>query len=87
MGLVVNLEHVNSSFSFWSEEHIGSVYEPNPEIIIEAFGDLANSFAVFAFRAAQENEVRVAHHLHVTGQINWAVQERNTGGRDCTRSH
>ena len=62
-------------FQFFERRAYRRVYEPNPEIIIEAFGGSANSFAVFAFRAAQENEVRVAHHLHVTGQIKWAVKK------------
>jgi hypothetical protein len=39
------------------------------EIVIEGFPRSANSFSVAAFKLAQPQPVRVAHHLHFSGQV------------------
>jgi len=47
---------------------------PNTEIVIEGFPCSANSFAVAAFKIAQQNEVSVAHHMHDCSQLIAAVK-------------
>jgi hypothetical protein len=48
---------------------------PATEIVIEGFPRSANSFAVRAFRFAQEpREVRIAHHLHAPAQFQIAAR-------------
>lgn len=42
---------------------------PDTDIVIEGYPRSANTFAVFAFWELQSAEVKVAHHLHVTPQI------------------
>jgi hypothetical protein len=44
------------------------------EIVIEGFPRSANSFAVAAFKLAQPQPVRIAHHLHFPGQVTAAVK-------------
>jgi hypothetical protein len=39
------------------------------DIVIEGYPRSANSFAVAAFRLAQERPVRIAHHRHVAAQV------------------
>ena len=39
------------------------------QLVIEGFQRSANAFAVEAFRQAQDEEVRVAHNLHVPAQV------------------
>lgn len=39
------------------------------EIVIEGFPRSANTFAVVAFKHAQERPIKIAHHLHVPAQI------------------
>lgn len=39
------------------------------EIVIEGFPRSANTYTVTAFQHAQNNEVKIAHHLHVPAQI------------------
>jgi hypothetical protein len=39
------------------------------EIVIEGFPRSGNTFAVFAFQAAQPRPIRIAHHLHSQSQI------------------
>ena len=46
------------------------------EVVIEGFPRSANTFAVAAFRMAQEREVRIAHHLHVPAQVLAAARAR-----------
>jgi len=47
------------------------------QIVIEGFPRCANTFSVRAFRYAQRNPVRLAHHLHAPAQIiaacRWSV--------------
>lgn len=45
-------------------------------IVIEGFPRSANTFAVVAFRYAQNGEVPMAHHLHVEAQILEGVRKR-----------
>lgn len=42
--------------------------------MIEGFGGSANSFAVYAFEAAQPKKLKIAHHLHITAQIKDAAK-------------
>ena len=42
---------------------------PETQLVIEGFPRSANTFAVTAFRQAQDEEVRIAHHLHVPAQV------------------
>jgi hypothetical protein len=44
------------------------------QIVIEGFPRSANTFAVVAFRQAQRERVRVAHHLHMPAQVVRAAQ-------------
>lgn len=39
------------------------------DLVVEGFPRSGNTFAVFAFREAQEREVRIAHHMHAPAQI------------------
>lgn len=64
-------------FNVFEKKWFNNIYEPNPEIVIEGFGGSANSYAVYAFQAAQRKEVSIAHHLHVTSQIKWAAMHNN----------
>jgi hypothetical protein len=43
-------------------------------IVIEGFPRSANTFAVVAFRQAQEEDFHIAHHLHAQGQVVRAVE-------------
>lgn len=45
-------------------------------LVIEGFPRSGNTFAVFAFRQAQERDVCVAHHLHAPAQVMRGVQRR-----------
>jgi hypothetical protein len=47
----------------------GEVISDDTEIVIEGFPRSANSFAVAAFRMAQEREINIAHHTHAPAQI------------------
>jgi hypothetical protein len=52
----------------WLKE--GEVIDANTEIVIESFPSSANTFAVAAFRTAQEpRNVRIAHHVHAPAQV------------------
>ena len=46
------------------------------EIVIEGYPRSGNTFAVVAFRLAQNRDVRIAHHLHAPAQVIWAVRRR-----------
>lgn len=43
-------------------------------LVIEGFPRCGNTFAVVAFELAQEQSVKIAHHLHVPAQIIYAVR-------------
>jgi hypothetical protein len=47
----------------------GNPIRKDTEILIEGFSRSGNSFAVAAFRRAQERHVRIAHHLHAPGHV------------------
>src|SRR5437773_3659904 len=47
---------------------------PDTEIVIEGFPRSATSFAVAAFRLAQDREVVVGHHVHSPAQVIEAVR-------------
>jgi hypothetical protein len=44
------------------------------EIVIEGFYSSANTFAVVAFRLAQDRPVKMAHHLHAAAQLSAAAK-------------
>lgn len=48
--------------------------DENTEIVIEGYPRSANTFAVVAFRLAQNRDVRIAHHLHAPAQVIWAAR-------------
>lgn len=53
----------------------GEVLGPDTEIVIESFPRCASSFAVAAFRLAQEPHAsRIAHHTHAPAQVIAAVR-------------
>jgi hypothetical protein len=45
------------------------------EIVIEGYPRSGNTFAVVAFRLAQNRDVRIAHHLHAPAQVIWAARQ------------
>ncbi|MEZ5696437.1 MAG: hypothetical protein R3E18_08345, partial [Sphingomonadaceae bacterium] len=47
---------------------------PDTDIVIEGYARSANTFSVVAFEKAQQDEVKVAHHLHAEAQILQGVQ-------------
>ena len=44
------------------------------DLVVEGFPRSGNTFAVFAFREAQEREIRIAHHLHAPAQVMRAAE-------------
>lgn len=42
---------------------------PDTHLVIEGFPRSANTFAVLAFNQAQEEPLKIAHHLHVPAQL------------------
>src|SRR5438876_11964138 len=54
----------------------GEPFDPHVDIVIEGYPRSANSFAVHAFRVAQDRPVRVANYLHATVQVFAAVRVR-----------
>lgn len=44
------------------------------DIVIEGFPRSGNTFAVVAFRLAQEQDVKIAHHLHIEAQVLMGVR-------------
>jgi len=44
------------------------------QIVIEGFPRSGNTFAELAFRLAQPRSVNIAHHMHLSAQVLWAVQ-------------
>lgn len=47
---------------------------PATQLVIEGFPRSANTFSVWAFRQAQHEDVRLAHHLHYPAQVIRAAQ-------------
>jgi hypothetical protein len=45
------------------------VVKPTTQLVIEGYPRSANTFAVWAFRQAQHEEVHLAHHLHHPAQV------------------
>jgi hypothetical protein len=43
--------------------------QPTTQLVIEGFPRSANTFAVWAFRHAQPEDVRLAHHFHYPAQV------------------
>jgi hypothetical protein len=54
----------------------GEVVDGATEIVIEGYPRAASSFAVAAFRAAQQRPVRIAHHVHAPAQLVEAARRR-----------
>jgi hypothetical protein len=52
----------------------GEVVSRETEIVIEGFPRTGSSFAVAAFRRAQDRKVKVAHHVHAPAQVLAAVR-------------
>lgn len=50
------------------------VVKHDTELVIEGFPRSANTFALFAFQKAQDQPVRIAHHLHAQSQIELGVR-------------
>lgn len=48
--------------------------QPTTQLVIEGFPRSANTFAVWAFRQAQPEDVQVAHHFHYPAQVVRAAQ-------------
>ncbi len=49
------------------------IVNADTDIVIEGFPRSANTFAVFAFRFAQPQPVKIAHHLHAAVQVLGAI--------------
>ena len=47
----------------------GLLVDDRTQLVIEGFPRSGNTFTVFAFRYAQQNDVRIAHHLHAPAQM------------------
>jgi hypothetical protein len=45
------------------------VIGPDTELVIDGYQRSANTFAVYAFQSAQQQRVRLAHHLHAPAQL------------------
>lgn len=46
------------------------------QIVIEGFPRSGNTFSVVALEWAQDKEVNIAHHLHASAQLIWAVKKK-----------
>ena len=51
----------------------GAIVNKNTDIVIEGFPRSANTFAVNAFRLAQDKKLNIAHHKHSVAQIIRAI--------------
>jgi hypothetical protein len=51
-----------------------AVVDRSTELVIEGFPRSANTFAAVAFQIAQPRPVRLAHHLHASSQVTWALE-------------
>jgi hypothetical protein len=54
--------------------HREAVLGPVTDVVIDGFPRSANTFALVAFQLAQNDHVRVAHHIHAPAHINEAVR-------------
>lgn len=63
-----------STLYLMKREH--RVVQPATQLVIEGFPRSANTFSVWAFKQAQVEDVRVAHHLHYPAQVIRAAQWR-----------
>lgn len=63
-------------FTLHRLKHDPLAVKPTTELVIEGFPRSANTFAVWAFRQVQQDEVRLAHHLHYPAQVIRAAQWR-----------
>jgi hypothetical protein len=57
-------------------KHAGQVVDVHTDVVIEGFPRSGNTFAVVAFRLAQERSIHVAHHLHAAAQVVEGVRLR-----------
>lgn len=51
----------------WKSGH--SVLGPETELVVDGFTRSAGTFAAIAFQLAQDDHVRVAHHMHAAGAL------------------
>jgi hypothetical protein len=51
-----------------------AIVRQNTEVVIEGYPRSANTFAVLAFKVAQQRPIRIAHHRHVPAQVIWAAR-------------
>ena len=63
--------HPSLFFGFYSarRRYRDLLVDGETRLVIEGFPRSGNTFAVFAFRYAQQSDVRIAHHLHAPAQI------------------
>jgi hypothetical protein len=54
--------------------HPGAVLDRDTQLVIDGFTRSAGTFAVVAFQLAQNDHVRVAHHLHAAAHLKAAAQ-------------
>lgn len=52
--------------------NLNRLADEQTELVIEGYPRSGNTFAVVAFRLAQDRDVRIAHHLHASAQVIWA---------------
>jgi len=57
----------------------------NTDIVIEGTPRSANSFAFQAFKKAQDYDVNIAHHLHVSCQVRNSSSITNKTSSRCCR--
>jgi len=69
------LDNYEISFYYFKWRHPDTVINDDTEIVIEAAPSSGNSFAVQAFKIAQNREVRIAHHQHLPFQVIKACQK------------
>jgi hypothetical protein len=60
--------------SRWLIRRSGYPVGPHTDIVIEGFPRTGNTYAVTAFLMVQRRPVRVAHHVHTSGQVVEAVR-------------
>ena len=58
-----------SLYRLWRGNDAPRLVNQSTQIVIEGFPRSGNTFAVTAFRQAQDEDVRIAHHLHVPTQV------------------
>lgn len=56
-------------YRLWRGNDAPRLVDQYTQIVIEGFPRSGNTFAVTALRQAQDEEVRIAHHLHVPTQV------------------